>query len=468
MPDILFEPLQFRNLSVKNRIFRSSISGRIDNYNGSGTPARIAWEEKFARGGVGAIISAHVPVTLRGRILPNYATIDRDERVGFWRKVVERVHAHDCRFILQLSHSGRLQDQGGVENQGLKSLSSTGRPELFEGFQSRAMTGEEIREVIQHFADGARRAREAGCDGIELHSGNGYLFSQFLCKGINDRTDEWGGTLANRARFLLEVVRAVRKEVGRDFHLQAKLNGHDFNNAVIFWDEEGNDLDDAIQIAKWCQAEGVDAIHVSTGSMFPHPRNPPGQFPLDTVTSDYPLMLPSGVHTFRNYLLFRYRPLRPIFRWLWNRNKPRKPDGSFVAEGINVEDARAIKKSLSIPVMVTGGFQTASFIRQVIEEGAADAVTMARTLIANPDLPRLFADGKDQAERPCTYCNRCLINVLQHPLGCYEPLRFDDSAAMLKDVMSFYQHTDDEPRPRRIAPLVVKRSGRARAATSLG
>jgi 2,4-dienoyl-CoA reductase (NADPH2) len=441
--DILFQPLRFRNLTIRNRLIRSSISGRIDNYDGSGTPARVNWEEKFARGGVGAIISSHVPVHVRGRILPNYAFIDSDERIPFWRTVVERVHRYDCKYILQLSHSGRQQDLAGVENEGLKSLSSTRRKELFHGFVSRAMNGKEIREVIQQFADGARRAREAGCDGVELHSGNGYLFSQFLCKGINDRKDEWGGSLENRARFLLEVVRAVRKECGRDFHLQAKLNGQDFNDAVIFWDQEGNGLDDAIQIARWCQEETVDAIHVSTGSMFPHPRNPPGKFPMDAAEADYPMMLRSGKKTFRNYLLFRYDSLRWIFRWLWERNKPRKPTGGFVTEGINVEDSRALKKNLEIPVMVTGGFQTASFIRKVIEEGAADAVTMARTLIANPDLPQLFADGQDKAERPCTYCNRCLVHVLEHPLGCYEPRRFQNREEMIEDIMSFYRHTDD-------------------------
>jgi len=442
--DIIFQPLKFRNLTIKNRLLRSSISGRIDNYDGSGTPARVRWEERFARGGVGAIISAHVPVSLRGRILPNYAFIDSDERVGFWRALVEQVHRLDCKFILQLSHSGRQQDMAGIENAHQVALSSTGREELFHGFVSRAMTGAEIRTVIQQFADGARRAREAGCDGVELHSGNGYLFSQFLCKGINDRTDEWGGSLENRARFLLEVVRAIRKTVGRDFHVQAKLNGRDFNNAVIFWDEPGNGIDDAVQIARWCEAEGVDAIHVSCGSMFPHPLNPPGEFPINTAKRDYPLMLPSGQHTFRNYLLFRYKILQPIFRWLWDRQKPRTPDGSFLAEGINVEDARAIKRAVNIPVMVTGGFQTASVIRNVIEEGAADAVTMARTLIANPDLPLLFAAGKDRADKPCTYCNRCLVNVLEHPLGCYEPQRFEDHEAMMRDVMAFYKHTDDE------------------------
>src|SRR5438876_11535207 len=95
--DVIFEPLRFRSLTVKNRIFRSNISGRFDNYDGSGTPARVNWEEKFARGGVGAIISSYSPVAIRGRILPGYATISHDDRIPFWRTVGERVHRYDCR-----------------------------------------------------------------------------------------------------------------------------------------------------------------------------------------------------------------------------------------------------------------------------------------------------------------------------------------------------------------------------------
>jgi 2,4-dienoyl-CoA reductase-like NADH-dependent reductase (Old Yellow Enzyme family) len=100
-PDLIFQPLAFRNVTVKNRLFRSSISGRIDNYNGSGTRARVNWEERFARGGVGAIISAHSPVNVRGRVLPNYAFIDDDDKIPFWRAVGEAVHRHECKFILQ-------------------------------------------------------------------------------------------------------------------------------------------------------------------------------------------------------------------------------------------------------------------------------------------------------------------------------------------------------------------------------
>src|SRR4026207_1969099 len=113
--DTLFEPLQFRNLTVKNRVFRSNIAGRFDNYDGSGNQARINFELKFAPRGVGALLSSSCSVQIRARIIPNYATIDRDERIPFWRELGKRVHEHDCKFLLQLSHGGRQRDIGGIE-----------------------------------------------------------------------------------------------------------------------------------------------------------------------------------------------------------------------------------------------------------------------------------------------------------------------------------------------------------------
>jgi 2,4-dienoyl-CoA reductase-like NADH-dependent reductase (Old Yellow Enzyme family) len=438
--DVLFEPLRFRNLTVKNRILRSNISGRFDNYDGSGTQARINWEEKFARGGVGAIVSSYSPVDVRGRILPNYATIDRDERIPFWRRVGEAVHRHDCRFILQLSHSGRQQDVGGVENLGKKALSSTSKAESFHGFECEAMTPAQITETVRRFADGARRAREAGLDGVELHAANGYLITQFLSSAINDRDDDYGGSLANRARFLLEIIRAIRAEVGDDFHLQVKISAVDHNDAVIFWERRGNTLDESVQICEWAEEAGADAIHVSTGSMFPHPRNPAGGLPVDVVSGTYDTMISSGLYTFRNYVLARWALLRPIFRFLWTRTVK-----DLEVEALNAPDARAIKERVSIPVLCTGGFQTASVIRRHIGAGDFDAVTIARPLIANPDLVQTFAAGRDQPERPCTYCNKCLVNVLENPLGCYELSRYDgDAERMIREVMSVYQPTGFE------------------------
>jgi len=438
--DVIFEPLRFRNLTIKNRILRSNISGRFDNYDGSGTQARINWEERFARRGVGAIISSYSPVDVRGRILPNYATIDRDERIPFWRRVGEAVHRHDCRFILQLSHSGRQQDVAGVENRGRKALSSTSKTESFHGFECEAMTRDQIAATVRSFAAGARRAREAGLDGVELHAANGYLITQFLSSGINDRKDDYGGSLANRARFLLEIIRAIRAEVGDDFHLQIKISAVDHNNAVIFWDKRGNTLEDSIQICEWAEEAGVDAIHVSTGSMFPHPRNPAGGLPIDVASETYDTMISSGLYTFRNYLLARWAVLRPIFRFLWNRTV-----NGVEVEGLNAPEARAIRERVSVPVLCTGGLQTASVIRELIEAGDCDAVTIARPLIANPDLVEVFAAGGDRPERPCTYCNKCLVNVIENPLGCYELSRYDgDHERMMREVMSVYQPTGSD------------------------
>jgi len=177
--DVIFQPLKFRNLTVKNRLFRSSISGRWDNYNGHGNQARINWETKFARGGVGAIISSFVPVHIHGRIMPNYATIDRDERIPFWRKVGEAVHHYDCKFILQLSHGGRQRDIPGIEYD--KGQSSTSKPDPLHGFECKAMTKEQIAETVNDFAEGAPgegRGSVNGSSGINSRVGSMGLSSQ--------------------------------------------------------------------------------------------------------------------------------------------------------------------------------------------------------------------------------------------------------------------------------------------------
>src|SRR5215831_9911289 len=313
--DVIFTPLTFKNLTVKNRMFRSNVSGRFDNYDGSGNQARINWELKFARGGVGAIVSSFVPVEMRGRIVPNYATIDRDERIPFWRELGKRVHEFDCKFILQLSHGGRQRDIPGVEYP--KGLSSTDQDEPLHGFPCERMTIAQIQETVAAFAEGARRAREAGLDGVELHGANGYLFTQFLSSAINDRKDEYGGSLENRARFALEVVRAIRAKVGKDFHLQFKISTTEYNNAMVITEHAGNTIEDSVLVCKWLEQAGVDCIHVSSGSSFPHPRNPAGDLPIETFVNVYDSMISSGSKTYRNYKLLRSTLGAEIFHTQW-------------------------------------------------------------------------------------------------------------------------------------------------------
>ena len=436
MADVLFEPLRFRNLTVKNRVFRSNISGRFDNYDGTGTQTRINWEVKFAQGGVGAIISSFVPVHPRGRIIPNYATIHQDDRIPFWRALGEAVHAHDCRYILQLSHGGRQRDVPDLAYP--VGMSCTDAKDPLHGFECDRMTIGDIREVVAAFAEGARRAREAGLDGVELHGANGYLITQFLSSAINDRKDEYGGPLENRARFVLEIVRAIRARVGRDFHLQMKISAVEHNNALLLLRHEGpgNTIDESVQVCKWLVEAGIDAVHVSTGSSFPHPRNPAGSdLDVDALSHTYEQLASSGTNTFRNLLLFHNAVTAELFRKQWL--DAGVPVGQI--EGVSLADAQAIKAAVSVPVICTGGFQTASVIRKAIADGQCDAVSMARPLVANNDLVKQFAAGRDRAERPCSYCNKCLVHVVEHPIGCYDETRFPSREAMLDEVLSVFR-----------------------------
>jgi 2,4-dienoyl-CoA reductase (NADPH2) len=431
MADIIFKPLKFRNLETKNRVWRSNISGRFDNYDGSGNPARINWEVRFAKGGVGAILSSWVAVNMRGRILPNYASIDRDDTIPFWREVGRRVHEHDCKYILQLSHGGRQRDIGGFEFE--KGLSSTDQPDPQHGFECERMTREQIQQTVADFAEGARRAQEAGLDGVELHGANGYLITQFLSSAINDRTDEYGGSLENRARFVLEIVRAIRKRTGDRFHVQVKISSTEMFNAMNIGSPRGNTIEDSVQVCRWLEAAGTDALHVSQGGTFPHPRNPVGDMPVEDLAKTFDAMASSGTKTLRELVLLRTPLGARLFeeRWLKERGS--------VIEGVGLADAAAIKQAVGIPVLSTGGYQTAPFVRAAITNGQVDGVTIARSLIANPDLPKHWKAGKDQPPVPCSYCNRCLVNVLEYPLGCYDQRRYLTRDDMIREIMSVFQ-----------------------------
>ena len=428
---VIFEPLRVRTLELKNRVLRSSLAGRFNNYDGMGTPVHMNWDLKFARGGVGAIISSNAPVHPRGLIVPNYAHIDRDETVPFWRELVKRVHEHDCKYIVQLAFSGRQRDLGGIQFE--KGWSSTDKPEPIHGLQCERMSRSAIQELVRCFARAAGRARDAGADGIEIHGCNGYLITQFLSPVINDRKDDYGGSLENRARFALDIVRAVRDEVGPDYHLQFKITAVDYGNDLFFWKGKGTTLEDSIQVCKWLEEAGVDALHVSSGNSFPHPRNPAGDFPLEDTVRGYDTMISSGRHTFRNYLIFRTWPFNKLFKKAWERASR----GGI--EGINLGDCRAVKAAVSVPVFCTGGFQTASVVANAINRGDCDGVTIGRPLIANPDLVQLWQAGRDRPQRPCTYSNKCLINQLENPLGCYDASRFDSHEEMVREILSVYE-----------------------------
>jgi 2,4-dienoyl-CoA reductase-like NADH-dependent reductase (Old Yellow Enzyme family) len=268
------------------------------------------------------------------------------------------------------------------------------------------------------------------------------LFTQFLSPD-NDRKDDYGGSLENRARFALEAVRAIRAEVGRDFCLGFKISVEEAPRELLPWLGKHNSVEDVVRVCRWLEEAGIDYLHVSAGTGFPHPRNPAGSFPAKEVVRSYDMLLSSGRYAFRNYLAFRIWPSSAIFRWWWER-----PGRRLGIEGINLPGSRAVKQAVSIPVLCTGGFQTASVISAAIERGDCDGVTMARTAIANPDLVRHFEQGRDSPPRPCTYCNKCLFSFIDSPLGCYEETRFASREEMVREILAVYDEATAARRPR--------------------
>ena len=441
--DPIFRPLTINGLTFKNRVVRSSLGGRVDYYNGSMSEARIAWDRRFARGGVAAIISSNSGIRADGVAVPGYATIDHDRTIPSWRRLVGEVHQHDCRYIIQLHFSGRQRDLPRKEFLDIPPPGATDRPDLLYGLRSRRMTIPEIHDLVQAYARAAWRAREAGADGVEIVACNGYILHQFLSSAINDRDDDYNGDLRGRARLTLEVLKAVRAAVGRDFFVSMKLSGRDEHNAYTapLVRPVGNTLADTMELSRWLAAAGLDAIHLSQGDSFPHPLIPAGRLPTDDARRVYATLFYEGTRAPLVFLLLQFAPLRRLIEWNWGRRMPFKRGGELLPdkiEGMNQDDAAKVKQASGLPVICVGGWQTASRIREGLRAGRCDVVSIARGLLANPDLVHQFAGGRDAPERPCTYCNRCAVNALLYPLACWEEARFDSREQMFDEAYRVY------------------------------
>ena len=442
--DPIFQPLTINGLTLKNRIVRSSLGGRADYYDGSMSEARIAWERRFAKGGVAAIISSNSAIRADGAAVPGYATIDHDRTIPSWRKLVGEVHKLDCRYIIQLHFSGRQRDLPRKEYVDIPPPGATGRPDMLYGLRSRPMTIPEIQELVQAYANAARRAREAGADGIEIVACNGYVLHQFLSSAINDRKDDYNGDLRARARITLEVLKAVRAAVGRDFFVSMKLSGRDEHNASAppWVRAVGNTLADTMELSKWLADAGLDAIHLSQGDSFPHPLVPAGGLPTDDARRVFAALFYEGTRAPRAFLALQFAPIRRLIEWNWGRKMKYKRDGALLPdkiEGMNQDDAAKIKQASGLPVICVGGWQNAGRIREALNAGHCDVASIARGLLANPDLVQRYKEGKDAPERPCTYCNKCAVNALLYPLACWEESRFDTPQQMYDEAYRVYK-----------------------------
>ena len=195
-------------------------------------------------------------------------------------------------------------------------------------------------------------------------------------------------------------------------------------------------------VSRWLAEAGLDAIHLSQGDSFPHPLVPAGRLPADESRPAMAAMFYEGTRAPLTFFLMQFAPFRRLFEWNWGRRMPFKERGNLLPEkieGMNQADAAQIKAASGLPVFCVGGWQTASRIRAALDSGACDVISIARGLLANPDMVQTFAAGQNAPAKPCTYCNKCLVNALLQPLACWDETRFERREQMFEEAYRIYQ-----------------------------
>ncbi len=353
----LFSSLKIGNLELKNRIVLLSMQlGYAEG--GFATDAFIRFYEERARGGVGLLIAGGAHIHPHGTGGVNFLAIDDDKFIPDLKKLTEAIRSAGSKSCLQLLHSGRYAFSILTGEQPV-SASEVQSP--LSGDVPRALTVQEIKGMVTLFSDGARRAKEAGFDAVEICGSTGYLVSQFLSSFTNRRTDEYGGSLENRTRFAKEIVRSVKQALGEDYPVVFRLSFDDYV-------EGGTGLDETRPIARALEEAGVDLLDMQVGW---HEAKVP--------TSA--MLVP-----------------RAAFTYL----------------------ARAIRKEVSIPVIVTNRINDPLLAEELLQDGTADLIGMARALIADPELPNKAMTGRLDEIAPCIACNQgCMDGVFMgRPVSC--------------------------------------------------
>ena len=387
---VLFTPINIGAVQIQNRFVHSATYEAMASETGEVTEGLIRRYRNLSKGAVGLIISGCMHVHPLGRAWRFSVGIHRDETVPGLRKLGEEVHQHGGRIVFQLYHGGMQTSKDLLGQTPIGPSPAVRNPVSFA--RPREMTPDDIEQAIEAFADAAGRAAEAGADGVQIHAAHGYLVNQFLSPFFNRRTDGWGGSDANRFRFLKEVVQRARKRLSGQMILLVKLSTNDYTPT------EGITPSLAATYAKWLADLEIDGLELSCGtSLFSFMNMCRGDVPAKELVGGLP------------------RWKRPLARLIF-----RSMVGKFdLTEGYNLEAARMIKPLIGkVPLLLVGGFRKVEFMAETLEKGYADCISMSRPFIREPFLVRRIREGKTSAAS-CISCNKCLAAVANGlPLRC--------------------------------------------------
>jgi 2,4-dienoyl-CoA reductase-like NADH-dependent reductase (Old Yellow Enzyme family) len=346
----MFDRTSINGMGLANRFVRSATWEGLATKDGSVTPALTDKMVELAKGGVGLIFTGYTFVSREGQSSPNQMAVYDNRFVPGLTEMVKAVHAAGGKIALQIVHGGAFSsaDLSGMEVVGPSVREKDGKPVC------RSLSKKDIAGIVDAFSQAAVRAKKAGFDAVQIHAAHGFLISQFLSPALNNRTDEYGGNLPNRARLLLEVVRSIRQTVGRQYPVLVKLNSEDFL-------EGGLTRDEAIQVAALLEQAPVDAIEYSGG----------------TVASPQPLMppRPGALKSMENEVFYR-------------------------------EAARLYKQKIKVPLMLVGGIRSYEVADELIKSGTTDFISLSRPLVCEPGLIKRWHEG-NRGKAECISCNSC-------------------------------------------------------------
>ena len=360
---LLFSPVKVNTLTLKNRLIMSSMVTQYAASNGEVTDQMVNYYAERARGGVGLIMIEATYIERHGDSYKFGLGCDNDDKLPGLKRLVDAIHAAGAKVGLQLQHGGRTANP--MTNGGpIKLVSYVPGRTPYEG--ARVLTKEDIAELVKRYSEATLRAKKAGFDLVELHGAHGYLINQFFSKFTNFREDEYGGSLENRMRFALEVLKASREAVGADYPITMRLSVDEFNGT-------GMTLDAALPLVRTLVDNGIDALNISVGAC---------------ETNRYTI------------------------------------PPSCLPEGFNADRAKAVREAIGsrVPVAIVGRIHNTALAEKILQDGKADMIVMGRPLIADPYLPAKSMAGEIASIVPCLSCNEgcvaapfgnvtCAVNV---------------------------------------------------------
>ena len=328
--------------TLTNRLCKAAMTEGLADTHDNATPGHQRLYATWARGGAALLLSGNIMVDRRYLERAGNVVLEEGSGLAPLRAWAQAARDVGSQLWAQISHPGRQCPRlvngtplapSAVQ---LKLAGNFGRP--------RAATSDDIQDIIERFARTAAWVKNAGLDGVQVHSAHGYLLSQFLSPRTNQRQDRWGGSLDNRARLLLEVARAVRARVGTAYPVSVKLNSSDFVKG-------GFTLDESLQVVRWLNDEGIDLLEVSGG-------------------------------TYEQLEFFKPQAVAEV------RDSTREREAMFL------QYAQAIKAVARMPIMVTGGFRTLAGMRAALAAGHTDMIGLARPFCLDPDFPARMMAGQ--------------------------------------------------------------------------